>query len=127
MEYRIIKKSKRSKARVGKIITPHGEIDTPAFLPIATQGAIKALPFRDLRELGSQIVLCNTYHLYIRPGYQVIRESGGLHKFISWDGPILTDSGGFQVYSLSDMRKVTEEGVEFKSHVIWGRYYDAPR
>ncbi len=126
MEYRIIKKSKRSKARVGKIITPHGEIDTPAFLPIATQGAIKALPFRDLRELGSQIVLCNTYHLYIRPGYQVIRESGGLHKFISWDGPILTDSGGFQVYSLSDMRKVTEEGVEFKSHVDGNKYFFTP-
>lgn len=127
MEFKIIKKSKKSGARVGKIITEHGEIDTPAFQPIATQGAVKALLFKDLKELGAQITLCNTYHLYIRPGIDVIRQAGGLHKFISWDGPILTDSGGFQVYSLSDMRKVTEEGVEFKSHVDGNKHFFTPK
>ncbi|OGC39956.1 tRNA guanosine(34) transglycosylase Tgt [candidate division WOR-1 bacterium RIFOXYC2_FULL_46_14] len=126
MRFTIVKKSKRSKARVGKIITEHGEVDTPAFLPIATQGAIKALLFKDLKELGAQITLCNTYHLYLRPGDRVIREAGGLHKFIAWERPILTDSGGFQVYSLSEFRKVTEEGVEFKSHIDGTRHFFTP-
>jgi len=126
VEFKITKKSKRSNARVGKIITEHGEINTPAFLPIATQGAIKALPFRDVKEIGAEIVLCNTYHMYIRPGIEVICAAGGLHKFISWDGPILTDSGGFQVYSLSDRRKVTEEGVEFRSHVDGAKHFFTP-
>lgn len=127
MEFEIIKVSKKSKARVGKIKTAHGDIDTPAFFPIATQGAVKALPNKDLHEIGAQILLCNTYHLHLRPGDQLIREAGGLHNFINWDKPILTDSGGFQVYSLSDRRKVTEDGVEFTSHVDGKKHFFTPQ
>jgi len=104
-------------ARLGRIQTPHGDIETPAFMPVATQGTVKGLTPSDLRAAGAQIVLANTYHLFLRPGHEVVRELGGLHQFMRWDGPILTDSGGFQVWSLSKLRKITESGVEFRSHV----------
>jgi len=115
--FQISKKSSRSKARAGKLTTPHGTIDTPAFMPVGTQGAVKAVTPGQVRETGAQIILCNTYHLYLRPGTEVIREAGGLHEFMNWDGPILTDSGGYQVFSLAKLRKITDEGVIFSSHI----------
>src|SRR5712691_4897359 len=104
-------------ARLGRILTGHGAVDTPAFMPVATQGSVKSLAPSDLAAAGAQIVLSNTYHLFLRPGHELVRELGGLHRFMGWDGPILTDSGGFQVWSLSGLRKIAEEGVEFRSHV----------
>ena len=104
-------------ARLGRLATPHGVVDTPAFMPVATQGSVKSLGPADVRAAGGQIVLANTYHLFLRPGHEVIREMGGLHRFMAWDGPILTDSGGFQVFSLSKLRRLGEEGVEFRSHI----------
>ncbi|HET8578537.1 MAG TPA: tRNA guanosine(34) transglycosylase Tgt [Methylomirabilota bacterium] len=104
-------------ARLGRLRTGHGPVDTPAFMPVATQGTVKSLTPDDLRAAGAQIVLANTYHLFLRPGHALIRELGGLHRFMGWDGPILTDSGGFQVFSLAKLRKVGEDGVEFRSHV----------
>jgi queuine tRNA-ribosyltransferase len=106
-----------SAARLGVMQTPHGEIQTPAFMPVGTAGSVKAVPQDSLEELGAQIILGNTYHLYLRPGHELIRSLGGLHKFMSWERAILTDSGGFQVFSLSELRKVTEEGVSFRSHL----------
>ena len=104
-------------ARLGRLTTPHGVIDTPAFMPVGTAGTVKALTQQALAELGVQILLGNTYHLYLRPGHERIRRLGGLHRFMSWPGAILTDSGGFQVFSLADLRKVTDEGVVFRSHL----------
>jgi queuine tRNA-ribosyltransferase len=108
-------------ARRGRLATPHGEIATPAFMPVATQGSVKSLGPDDLRAAGTQIVLANTYHLLLRPGHELVRELGGLHRFMAWDGPILTDSGGFQVFSLSKLRRLGEEGVEFRSHLDGSR------
>jgi len=108
-------------ARRGRIATPHGEIATPAFMPVATQGSVKSLGPDDLRAAGAQIVLTNTYHLLLRPGPELVRDLGGLHRFMAWDGPILTDSGGFQVFSLSRLRRLGEEGVEFRSHLDGSR------
>ncbi len=104
-------------ARRGRVRTSRGDVETPAFMPVATQGSVKSLSPGDLRAAGAQMVLANTYHLSLRPGHETVRELGGLHRFMGWDGPILTDSGGFQVWSLAKLRKVTEEGVEFRSHV----------
>ena len=104
-------------ARLGRIATPHGEIETPVFMPVGTAGSVKGVPQHILEELGVQILLGNTYHLYLRPGYEIVRSLGGLHKFMSWDRSILTDSGGFQVFSLSELRKVDENGVSFRSHL----------
>jgi queuine tRNA-ribosyltransferase len=104
-------------ARVGRLHTRHGPVDTPAFMPVATVGTVKSLTPADLRAAGTQIVLANTYHLSLRPGPEVVRELGGLHRFMAWDGPLLTDSGGFQVWSLARLRRVGEEGVEFRSHL----------
>jgi queuine tRNA-ribosyltransferase len=104
-------------ARMGRLTTPHGAVETPAFMPVATQGTVKSLSPADLRAAGAQIVLANTYHLFLRPGHEVVSEMGGLHRFMAWDGPILTDSGGFQVFSLSKLRRLGEEGVEFRSHI----------
>jgi len=104
-------------ARRGVLNTPHGRVDTPFFMPVGTQGAVKALRNEALEELGAQIILGNTYHLYLRPGHELIRKLGGLHRFMSWNGAILTDSGGYQVFSLSDLRKITDEGVRFRSHL----------
>ena len=114
--YKLIKRSGR--ARRGEFVTPHGAVQTPVFMNVGTQGAIKgALSARDLREIGCQIELSNTYHLHVRPGDELIRALGGLHKFMTWDGPILTDSGGFQIFSLAELRRIKEEGVYFNSHV----------
>src|SRR5213082_2097538 len=108
---------KSTKARSGRLTTGHGVIETPAFMPVGTQGSVKAVSSRELRELNTQIVLGNTYHLFVRPGLDVIRHLGGLHRFMNWDGPILTDSGGYQIFSLAKLRKITEEGVHFQNHV----------
>ncbi len=105
------------KARAGKLKTEHGEIQTPIFMPVGTRASVKSLWSHELEELGAQIILGNTYHLYLRPGHELVENQGGLHKFMNWSKPILTDSGGFQVFSLSDLNKVTEEGVRFQSHL----------
>ena len=110
-------KTNPTGARLGRLVTAHGVVETPAFMPVGTQGTVKAMLPRDLKEMGCQILLGNTYHLYLRPGAELIRELGGLHRFMSWDGPILTDSGGYQVFSLAAMRKLSEEGVRFQSHL----------
>lgn len=115
-----------TKARLGKLKTPHGEIETPVFMPVGTQATVKAIKPEELKEMGAQIILSNTYHLYLRPGHQLIKEAGGLHKFMNWDRSILTDSGGFQVFSLGDLRKITEEGVEFRSHIDGSKHFLSP-
>jgi queuine tRNA-ribosyltransferase len=112
-----IKKTDSSGARRGILTTPHGPVDTPFFMPVGTQGAVKALRNEALEELGAQIILGNTYHLYLRPGHELIRKLGGLHKFMSWNAAILTDSGGYQVFSLSALRRITDDGVRFRSHL----------
>jgi queuine tRNA-ribosyltransferase len=118
MEFRFeVLKTDPTGARLGRLTTPHGAIDTPAFMPVGTQGTVKALTQQALADLGVQILLGNTYHLYLRPGHERIRRLGGLHRFMSWPGAILTDSGGFQVFSLADLRKVTGDGVIFRSHL----------
>jgi len=116
-KYEIFKEHSYSSARLGRITTPHGTIDTPTFMPVGTQATVKALSPEDLLQCGTQIILGNTYHLFLRPGHTLIRTLGGLHRFMNWSGPILTDSGGFQVFSLNDLAKVTEEGVTFQSHL----------
>ena len=121
--FRILKKSRKSQARLGIIKTPHGQIHTPAFLPVATQATVKSLTPADLRQIGFEVLLCNTYHLYLRPGHQAIKKLGGLHKFMNWHRPILTDSGGYQVFSLAELRMIREEGVTFQSHLD-GSYHD---
>jgi queuine tRNA-ribosyltransferase len=110
-------KTNDTRARLGRLITPHGAIETPVFMPVGTQATVKALTQDALEELGAGIILANTYHLYLRPGHELIRKLGGLHKFMSWRRAILTDSGGFQVFSLSELRKITDEGVRFRSHL----------
>ncbi len=115
VEFELIKTD--GDARAGRMRTAHGEIETPTFMPVATQGTVKSLGPGDLRAAGAQIVLANTYHLFLRPGHDVVRALGGLHRFMGWEGPILTDSGGFQVWSLAKLRKIGEDGVEFRSHV----------
>lgn len=113
--YELIKKD--GKARRGRITTAHGPIETPVFMPVGTAATVKAMKPEDVAKTGAQIVLANTYHLYLRPGHELVKKMGGLHKFMNWEGPILTDSGGYQVFSLNDLRKMTEEGVTFKSHI----------
>ncbi|MDD5438421.1 MAG: tRNA guanosine(34) transglycosylase Tgt [Patescibacteria group bacterium] len=122
----IIKKSEISSARRGVLKTAHGDIQTPFFMPIATKGAVKTLSSADMEKLGAEILLSNTYHLYLKPGVDVMRAYGGLHKFMDWYGPILTDSGGYQVFSLSERRKITEEGVEFASHIDGSKHLLTP-
>jgi queuine tRNA-ribosyltransferase len=113
-------------ARTGVLHTPHGDIHTPVFMPVGTQATVKGVLPRDLKEAGSQIILSNTYHLYLRPGHELIREAGGLHGFMNWDRPILTDSGGFQVFSLEQMRKIDDDGVTFRSHLDGARHRFTP-
>ena len=115
--FELLAQDLQSKARRGRLTTAHGLIETPAFMPVATQGTVKAVTPRELLELNAQIILGNTYHLFVRPGIDVIRHFGGLHRFMNWDGPILTDSGGYQIFSLAKLRKITEEGVHFQNHV----------
>ena len=117
---------KQSGARTGIFKTPHGNIETPIYMPVGTQATVKSLTPQDLEEIEAQIILSNTYHLYLRPGNELIRKAGGLHTFMNWKRPILTDSGGFQVFSLSDMRKVTDEGAEFKSHLNGEKHMMTP-
>jgi len=113
-------------ARAGRILTAHGEVQTPVFMPVGTAGSVKSIPQDVLEELGAQIILGNTYHLYLRPGHELVHSLGGLHKFMSWERALLTDSGGFQVFSLSDLRKVSEEGVNFRSHLDGSSHFFTP-
>ncbi|MFM8455551.1 MAG: tRNA-guanine transglycosylase, partial [Ignavibacteria bacterium] len=115
-----------SRARAGIIQTGHGQIETPIFMPVGTVGSVKAIEQRELIEVGAQIILGNTYHLYLRPGEDVLSHFGGHHSFISWPRPILTDSGGYQVFSLKELRKITEQGVEFRSHIDGSKHFFSP-
>ena len=124
--YELIKESKESNARLGKLHTPHGVIDTPVFMPVGTQATVKAMSPQELEEIGAGIILSNTYHLYLRPGHELVAKAGGLHQFMNWSGAILTDSGGFQVFSLGDLRKIREEGVEFRSHIDGSKHLFTP-
>jgi len=126
LEFRITHKATDYRARAGEIKTPHGDFETPVFMPVGTQGSVKAVSPEDLNEAGVKIILSNTYHLYLRPGHHVIGRLGGLHRFMNWSGPILTDSGGFQVYSLTPLRKLSEEGVTFQSHIDGSRHFIGP-
>ena len=113
MKFTLHKTEKHTKARTGTIETKHGSIQTPVFMPVGTRATVKTMTPEELKSIGAEIILSNTYHLYLRPGMEIMEEMGGLHRFMHWDRPILTDSGGFQVFSLSQMRKITEEGVTF--------------
>ena len=124
--FEILAQDRHTKARRGRLTTAHGVIDTPAFMPVGTQGSVKGVSPRELCELNAQIILGNTYHLFVRPGLDVIKHFGGLHNFMSWDGPILTDSGGYQIFSLVKLRKITEDGVEFQNHVDGARAFISP-
>jgi queuine tRNA-ribosyltransferase len=126
IKYELIKQCKQTGARLGKLHTPHGVINTPVFMPVGTQASVKAMSPLELNEIGSEIILSNTYHLHMRPGENLIKKAGGLHKFMNWDKPILTDSGGFQVFSLAEFRNIKEEGVTFKSHIDGSKHFISP-
>lgn len=126
VRYELIKTCKQSGARLGRLHTPHGIIETPIFMPVGTQATVKSMTPEELKEIGSQIILSNTYHLYMRPGHELIKRAGGLHNFMNWDKTILTDSGGFQVFSLGPLRKIKEEGVEFRSHLDGSKHFLTP-
>lgn len=127
MKFRLELTDSKSSARAGRIFTDHGEIETPIFMPVGTAGSVKAVHQRELRDdIGAEIILGNTYHLYLRPGLGLLKKAGGIHRFNGWSGPILTDSGGYQVYSLSENRKITAEGVVFKSHIDGSRHHFSP-
>ena len=127
MNFQVLKTDTRTRARLGRLFTPHGNVETPVFMDVGTLGTVKALEPRDLKELGAQVILGNTYHLMLRPGAEVLAAAGGLHRFMGWDGPILTDSGGFQVFSLARMRKITEEGCRFNSHIDGHEFFLGPK
>lgn len=124
--FKLIKECPHTGARAGIFHTPHGDIETPIFMPVGTQATVKGLKPEELNDLGAQIILSNTYHLYLRPGHEIVKEAGGLHKFMNWNKPILTDSGGFQVFSLSKLRKISDEGVEFRSHINGAKHFITP-
>lgn len=124
--YELLKTCKQTGARLGRVHTPHGVIETPTFMPVGTQATVKTVSPEELKTLDAQIILSNTYHLFVRPGHEIVRKAGGLHKFMNWDRPILTDSGGFQVFSLSEMRKIKEEGVEFRNHLNGDKMFISP-
>ncbi len=124
MEFRVLKRD--GKARLGLLKGKHGETETPCFMPVGTLGAVKGLTWKEIKEIGYSLVLSNVYHLYLRPGLEVIKEAGGIHSFTGWDGLILTDSGGFQVFSLGSLMKLTEEGVEFRSHIDGSKHFFTP-
>ncbi|WAA11567.1 tRNA guanosine(34) transglycosylase Tgt [Fervidibacillus halotolerans] len=126
IRYELIKKDKQTGARLGKIHTPHGSFDTPMFMPVGTLATVKTMSPEELKEIGAGIILSNTYHLWLRPGHEVIQEAGGLHRFMNWDQAILTDSGGFQVFSLSEFRKIEEEGVHFRNHLNGEKLFLSP-
>lgn len=126
VKFEVIKSSEKTKARLGRLSTPNGVIKTPVFMPVGTAATVKAMKPETVKSLGADIILSNTYHLYLRPGHLIVQEAGGLHKFMNWNGAILTDSGGFQVFSLGDMRKISEEGVEFRSHIDGSTHFFTP-
>uniref|UniRef100_A0A7C4XSV6 Queuine tRNA-ribosyltransferase n=1 Tax=Caldisericum exile TaxID=693075 RepID=A0A7C4XSV6_9BACT len=126
IKFRIIKEDNCSRARITQFETPHGTIETPVFMPVGTQATVKTLTSDEIREIGFKIILTNTYHLYLQPGASTIEKAGGIHKFMDWDGAVLTDSGGFQVLSLKDIRKITSNGVEFKSFIDGSRHFFTP-
>ena len=126
VRYELIKTCAQTGARRGRLHTPHGTVETPCFMAVGTQATVKAMTPRDLEEVGAGIVLANTYHLHLRPGHELVKELGGLHEFSQWHGPMLTDSGGFQVFSLAAMNKITEEGVEFSSHIDGHKMFFTP-
>ncbi|MEG1751574.1 MAG: tRNA guanosine(34) transglycosylase Tgt [Clostridia bacterium] len=125
-EFKVKKVCKQSGARIGVFKTPHGDIETPIFMPVGTQATVKGLTPEMLHSINAQIILANTYHLYLRPGSDIIKQAGGLHKFMHWNKPILTDSGGFQVFSLAKLRKITDDGVEFSSHINGSKHFISP-
>lgn len=124
--YEVIKECKQTGARLGRLTTPHGIIETPIFMPVGTQATVKTMSPQELEEIGAQIILSNTYHLYLRPGQELVKRAGGLHSFMNWNRPILTDSGGFQVFSLAALRKIKEEGVYFSSHLDGSKHFISP-
>lgn len=124
--FEVIKQDEKSGARAGILHTPHGDIETPVYMPVGTQATVKGMLPRDVKDAGSQIILANTYHLYMRPGDDIVKRAGGLHRFMNWQGPILTDSGGFQVFSLADLNKITDEGVWFRSNVDGSKHFFTP-
>ena len=126
IQFEVIKKHHLSSARLGVLTTPHGKINTPCFMPVGTQATVKALTPEDIESFGAQIILGNTYHLYLRPGHELIQSLGGLHKFMNWPHPMLTDSGGYQVFSLNELTQVTEEGVKFQSHLDGSSHFISP-
>ncbi|MBL0387480.1 tRNA guanosine(34) transglycosylase Tgt [Tumebacillus sp. ITR2] len=126
VRYELLHTDKQTGARRGRLHTPHGTIETPVFMPVGTLATVKTLSPEELKDNGAQIILSNTYHLWLRPGHDIVKEAGGLHKFMNWDRPILTDSGGFQVFSLSDLRKITEEGVHFRNHLNGEKLFLSP-
>ncbi|HHW10082.1 MAG TPA: tRNA guanosine(34) transglycosylase Tgt [Firmicutes bacterium] len=124
--FEVIRQSRECAARIGRLSTPHGEVETPVFMPVGTQATVKTATPEELAEMGAGIILGNTYHLYLRPGPEIIARAGGLHKFMNWPRPILTDSGGYQIFSLAELRRLSEEGVEFKSHLDGSRHFLTP-
>lgn len=126
IRYELLKKDKQTGARLGIVHTPHGSFETPTFMPVGTQATVKTMSPEEIKGMDAGIILSNTYHLWLRPGHEIIREAGGLHKFMNWDRAILTDSGGFQVFSLSDMRKIEEEGVHFRNHLNGDKLFLSP-
>ena len=124
--YELIKQCPVTGARAGRLHTPHGSFETPMFMPVGTQGTVKTLSPEELKEMGAGFILGNTYHLFLRPGHDIVKKAGGLHRFMNWNGGILTDSGGFQVFSLGDLRKITEEGVDFRSHLDGSKQFLSP-
>ena len=126
VRFSILHQDTASRARLGLLHTPHGTVETPIFMPVGTQATVKTMTPEEVSEVGGRLVLSNTYHLYLRPGHELIREAGGLHRFMHWNGPILTDSGGFQVFSLGPLRKVAEEGVTFRSHIDGSEHFFSP-
>ncbi|BAF59213.1 MAG: tRNA guanosine(34) transglycosylase Tgt [Pelotomaculum sp.] len=126
VSFTITYKDESTGARLGLLYTPHGTVETPVFMPVGTQATVKTMTPEEVRDIGGRMILSNTYHLYLRPGHELIREAGGLHRFMHWDGPILTDSGGFQVFSLGPLRKVSEEGVAFRSHIDGSEHFFSP-
>lgn len=126
IKYELEYQSQKTRARAGKLHTPHGTVNTPMFMPVGTQATVKTLSPEEVKEAGSGVILANTYHLWLRPGADIVQKAGGLHEFMKYDGPMLTDSGGFQVFSLSKLRKITEEGVEFRSHLDGSKLFLSP-
>ncbi|HHY15159.1 MAG TPA: tRNA guanosine(34) transglycosylase Tgt [Firmicutes bacterium] len=126
LQFSVLKESKESKARLGRLETKHGLVETPVFMPVGTQATVKTMSPNELEELGVEIILSNTYHLYLRPGPDIVQEAGGLHSFMGWGRPVLTDSGGFQVFSLGDLRTISEQGVKFRSHLDGSEHFISP-